>query len=210
MAVRVTVTQLVVAVTVEAGTWIYLLQNGMASSIYLLSTSALRTLSRLHVFLSATRGVEKAGTTDSRRVTKIGKAITYRDIKEDTVLKTGWKSCQIIYIPQPTTDKEIISTCTSETFLDLVINHTSCSMMLHRGSYQAGSKGSKERGGLHTRNWKLSSRRLDPQSFTEARLQDIERGSKHESSTLSVGENLLDHVGAWTFFHLHILDRPMK
>lgn len=79
MAVIVAVTQPVVAVTVEAGTWIYLLQNGIDWSIYLSSISALRTLSLLHVrvfsVLSANRGPHKAGVTDSRRVTKTKNAM---------------------------------------------------------------------------------------------------------------------------------------
>ena len=60
----------------------YLLQNGIASSMYLLSISALSTLSRLHVpsVLSVTNGVDKAGTTDSRRVNKIGKGMFDREI----------------------------------------------------------------------------------------------------------------------------------
>jgi hypothetical protein len=75
MAVMVTVVQLVVAVTVEAGTWIYWLQNGIASAMYLWSTSALRTLSRLHVFRSPRRGVDKAGAAASKRVKKVEKSI---------------------------------------------------------------------------------------------------------------------------------------
>jgi len=75
MAVMVTVVQPVVAVTVEAGTWINWLQNGIASAIYLWSTSALRTLSRLHVFRSSKRGVENAGVAASRRVKKARKSI---------------------------------------------------------------------------------------------------------------------------------------
>lgn len=64
------VTQLDVAVTVAAGTSMYVLQNGRASSICLLSTSALRTLSLLHVYPPA-GGVHSTETTDSRSVKKI-------------------------------------------------------------------------------------------------------------------------------------------
>jgi hypothetical protein len=75
--VMVTVWQPVVAVTVEAGTRIYLLQKGIASAMFLWSTSALRTLSRLHVpsVLSDRKGVDKAGTTASRRVKIIEQAM---------------------------------------------------------------------------------------------------------------------------------------
>jgi hypothetical protein len=75
MAVMVTVVQPVVAVTVEAGTWMNWLQNGMASAICLWSTSALRTLSLLHVFRSSKSGVENAGADTSKGVKKVNKCI---------------------------------------------------------------------------------------------------------------------------------------
>jgi hypothetical protein len=87
MRVIVVVTQLLVAVTVEAGTLIYLLQNGMASSICLLSTSALSTLSLLQTFLSSTRGLERAGATASKRAKKIETAMIERDEEKGSTAK---------------------------------------------------------------------------------------------------------------------------
>jgi hypothetical protein len=103
IAVIVVVTQPVVAVTVEAGTWMYLLQNGIDWSIYLLSISALKTLSRLHEFGSVvrsdTRGLHKAGITANRRVRTMEGAIFDVRTWERKRCRNGRRITQIIYMP---------------------------------------------------------------------------------------------------------------
>lgn len=81
----------------------YLLQNGIASAMFRLSTSALRTLSRLHVpglVLSTARGVEKAGTADNKRAKRIAEAMFDRSGKKK-LGPTMQETIPPFYKPQP-------------------------------------------------------------------------------------------------------------